>query len=125
MQSLDLEYHNTDVSASLYYGLVEAGSMITLVDEEDVQAAVLAPPPDTRAAIRGHFASRFAESVRSIGWNGIAFKHRGQDLLFDMNSLVEDNLHELNNDVRSTETLDAFVEVVHGKPLTSAELNTK
>src|SRR5262249_51612532 len=54
MHSLDLEYHNIDPQRSLYYGLVEAGRMLKLVDEGRIECACEVPPANTRAAARGH-----------------------------------------------------------------------
>ncbi|HEV2472747.1 MAG TPA: proteasome accessory factor PafA2 family protein, partial [Chthonomonadales bacterium] len=85
MQSLDLAYHNIDPALGLYYGLAQAGEMRTLVTDGRIEAAMSCPPADTRAFIRGLFVERFGSSIRSIGWNGIAFTHRGEDLVFDMN----------------------------------------
>src|SRR5690606_35183927 len=39
LQSLDLAYHNVDAEASLYYGLLEAGAMETLVSDAEIEAA--------------------------------------------------------------------------------------
>jgi proteasome accessory factor A len=112
MQSLDLEYHNIDPELGLYYGLEQAGQMRRLVTDSRIEAAASCPPEDTRAFIRGVFVERFGSAVRSIGWNGIAFQHNGQDLLFDMNSLVEENVSLLNQEVAAAATLEQFVEVI-------------
>lgn len=112
MQSLDLAYHDIDPEQGLYYGLEQAGEMRRLVTDGRIQAATSCPPADTRAFIRGLFVERFGGAVRSIGWNGIAFKHNGEDLLFDMNSLVEENVQILNEELASVETLDEFARVM-------------
>ena len=112
MQSLDLAYHDIDPDQGLYYGLVEAGQMRTLVSKARIDAATTCPPQDTRAYIRGLFVDRFASDIRSIGWNGVAFKHNGEDLLFDMNPLVESNVRLLNDEFAAVSTLDDVVSII-------------
>ena len=116
MQSLDLAYHDVDPEAGLYYGLVEAGEMRRLVTDARIDAAMSCAPGDTRAFIRGLFAERFGQSVRSIGWNGVAFKYQGEDMLFDMNPLVEANVQALNDAFANVQTLDEAVEVIRRNP---------
>jgi hypothetical protein len=116
VQSLDLAYHNVDPEHGLYYGLEQAGAMHRLVTDARTQAAISCPPGDTRAFIRGLFVERFGASVRSIGWNGIAFRHKGEDIVFDMNSLVEENVRVLNEELSSAETLDEFVAMIKKRP---------
>lgn len=112
LQSLDLAYHDVDPEQGLYNGLDQAGETRKLVTEGRIQAALSCPPADTRAFIRGLFVERFGPAVRSIGWNGILFQYQGEDFLFDMNSLVEDNLALLNDEFAAAETLDDFVAVI-------------
>jgi proteasome accessory factor A len=77
-QSLDLAYHNVDEEAGLYYGLVEAGAMETLVSEDEIEAARCNPPSGTRAALRGIIVQRFADKIKSIGWGGVLGEEDGQ-----------------------------------------------
>lgn len=116
MQSLDLAYHDVDPEAGLYYGLEQAGEMRRLVTDARIDAAMSCAPGDTRAFIRGLFAERFSQSVRSIGWNGVAFKYQGEDMLFDMNSLVEPNVQLLNDEFANVQTLDEAVAVIRRNP---------
>lgn len=110
IQSLDLAYHDVDTEQGLYYGLEQAGEMRRLVTNARIEAAMGCPPSDTRAFLRGLFVDRFGSSVRSIGWNGVAFRYQDEDMLFDMNPLVETNVAILNEEFGSVKTLD---EVVH------------
>ena len=119
MQSLDLAYHDVDPDASLYYGLEQAGEIRRLVTDARVEAAMTCPPGDTRAYIRGLFVSRFGPSIRSVGWNGVAFKHNGEDLLFDMNPLVEENVQVLNDEFANIQSLDEAVKVIQSRPKVS------
>ena len=90
--------------------------MRRLVTDARIDAAIVCPPSDTRAFLRGWFVERFPSAVRSIGWNGVIFSHNGEDYLFDMNPLVEPNLSELNNEFANAETLDDVVAVIERKP---------
>ncbi len=113
VQSLDLAYHNVDPEQGLYYGLDQAGAMRRLVTDGRTEAAVSCPPADTRAFIRGLFVERFGSSVRSIGWNGIAFRHNGEDIVFDMNTLVDEDVRVLNEELANAESLDDFVRLIN------------
>ncbi len=112
MQSLDLAYHNIDPEAGLYHALLQAGEMRTLVTEARVQSAITCPPADTRAFLRGLFVERFAASIRAIGWNGVLFRHNEEDLLFDMNPLVEDNVRLLNEEFQVARSLAQVVDLL-------------
>lgn len=84
MYSLDLEYHNINPDRGLYYGLVEAGQMKRILDDEQVDAARTTPPSDTRAAGRGKVirdlvAQRTGRYV--IDWDGV---HVERDRYLDL-----------------------------------------
>lgn len=123
MQSLDLAYHNVDPDEGLYYGLEQAGQMCTLVTETRIQAALSCPPQSTRAAIRGLFVQRFPHAVRSIGWNGVLFHHNGEEYLFDMNPLVEENVRFLNEELLQAQTLDEVVALLQASQNPEPESN--
>ncbi len=118
MQSLDLAYHDVDPEAGLYLGLEASGEMRRLVTDKRIEGAMSCPPEDTRAALRGLFVERFRGAVRSIGWNGVAFTHENEDLLFDMNPLVEPNVRILNEEVASASSLSDIVAAIR-RPTTS------
>ncbi len=114
LQSLDLAYHDVDPEAGLYYGLEQSGEMRRLVTEARVEAAVECAP-DTRAFLRGLFVQRFGSAVRSIGWNGVAFQHKDEDYLFDMNPLVEENVSALNEEFAGANRLEDVVAILQGR----------
>lgn len=78
LQSIDLAYHNVDPAEGLYYGLVEGGAMLTLVGEEEIEAARCAPPADTRAALRGLLVGRYAPAIKAISWGGLVVEADGE-----------------------------------------------
>ena len=81
MQSLDLEYHNINPNAGLFYGLEEAGAIRRLVKEEEVQAAITCPPQNTRALGRGQIVSQLIAKPGSryvIDWDAIYIERNRQ-----------------------------------------------
>jgi proteasome accessory factor A len=73
LQSIDLEYHNINPDAGLYYELLRQGAMRRFVSEEEIKQAVFAPPSDTRAYFRGRAVARFNSQIKSIQWDEIVF----------------------------------------------------
>jgi proteasome accessory factor A len=52
IQSLDLEYHNLNPARGLYHDLRQRGLLRTVVDDDQVNQAIVKPPGDTRALAR-------------------------------------------------------------------------
>ena len=52
IQSLDLEYHNLNPARGLYHDLRQRGLLLAVVDDEQVNRAIVKPPADTRARAR-------------------------------------------------------------------------
>ena len=52
IQSLDLEYHNLNPARGLYHDLRQRGLLLAVVDDEQVNQAIVKPPADTRARAR-------------------------------------------------------------------------
>jgi proteasome accessory factor A len=90
LQSLDLAYHNVDPEAGLYYGLVDAGAMTTLVTDEEIEAARCEPPLSTRAALRGAIVRRFAPQIKAASWGGFAWEGNGQRGVIALPEAAED-----------------------------------
>ncbi len=90
LQSLDLAYHNVDPEAGLYYGLVEAGAMTTLVDETEIEAALCDPPAQTRAALRGLLVRRYADKIKSVSWGGLAVEEHGERIVLPLPEAAAD-----------------------------------
>jgi proteasome accessory factor A len=84
LQSLDLEYHNANPETGLYYGLVQAGQMQRVTTDAAIEAAVTAPPPDTRALGRSRVIQGLLESKNKryvIDWDSIYVdRERSMDL---------------------------------------------
>ncbi len=79
LQALDLEYHNVDSENGLYYGLVQNGSMQTLVSNNEIEAA-RCEAPNTRACLRGLLVEKFAPQIKAISWGVVLLEDKGEQL---------------------------------------------
>jgi proteasome accessory factor A len=114
LQSIDLEYHNVDPDAGLYYELVRQGSMRRVVTEDEIRLAIFSPPETTRAFFRGRSVARFNEQIQSIQWDEIVFalgtgKRR---VSLPEASIGDERLRGLNEAARSERTFDDFLQAV-------------
>lgn len=84
MHSLDLEYHNIDPESGLYHGLLEAGRMLRVLTDRQIDEARCRPPQDTRAAARGRVISELIDAGARkyvIDWDSVYLdKERYLDL---------------------------------------------
>jgi proteasome accessory factor A len=70
---VDLQYSDVRLDKGLYNRLVARGSMKRLVTEEEVRAAMTAPPVDTRAYFRGRCLERYPAEVAAASWDSVIF----------------------------------------------------
>jgi proteasome accessory factor A len=89
--SLDLEYHNVDPEAGLYYGLEQEGRVRRFVTDEEIAAAVTSPPAGSpRAQVRGLAVSKFAEAVKSVTWSRLTLDDgAGQTAVIKMSEVQD------------------------------------
>jgi proteasome accessory factor PafA2 len=73
-RELDIKYHQLDHGAGFYYLLLDAGLVETLLSEEEISRAMLAPPDSTRAYLRGRCAQDYADQVLSANWDVISLR---------------------------------------------------
>jgi proteasome accessory factor PafA2 len=78
LQSIDLEYHNVDLEAGLYYELVRQNAARRVVSEHDIKDSIFNPPETTRAFFRGRSVARFNDEIASIQWDEIVFANKTQ-----------------------------------------------
>ena len=71
LRAIDLQYHDVRREKGLYYRLESAGKVERLVDEADVQRAVLDPPEDTRAYFRGRCIAKFPDAIAAASWDSL------------------------------------------------------
>jgi len=101
LQSIDLEYHNLDLEAGLYYELVRQGAMRRVVSEDDIRNAIFSPPETTRAFFRGRSVARFNDQIESIQWDEVVFANSSQSERVALpEPVVDDRLEQLNAAVR-------------------------
>ncbi len=73
LRLLDLQYHDVDPLRSLYQRLVDRGAMQRLFNDDQVKAAVVDPPADTRAFFRGSCVRRYPEGLVAANWDSLVF----------------------------------------------------
>ena len=76
LRAMDLQYHDLRPEKSL----ARRVGLETLVDPDDVAAAVSSPPPDTRAWFRGTCLQRFADEIVAANWDSLVFDTGGSSL---------------------------------------------
>lgn len=74
---MDIQWADLDKQKGLYYRLAARGAMETLFDEAQINEAVLAPPTDTRAYLRGMALQRYADHVVAANWDALSFSVPG------------------------------------------------
>ncbi|MGH3450720.1 MAG: proteasome accessory factor PafA2 family protein, partial [Haloechinothrix sp.] len=70
---IDLQYSDVRLDRGLYNRLVTRGSMKRLVNEDEVHAAIMTPPQDTRAYFRGRALEKYATSIAAASWDSVIF----------------------------------------------------
>jgi proteasome accessory factor PafA2 len=69
LKAIDLQYHDLRPAK----GLASRAGLETIVDHDDVMAAITAPPTTTRAYFRGRCLSKYADSVVAANWDSMVF----------------------------------------------------
>jgi proteasome accessory factor PafA2 len=80
LRLIDLQYHDVRRDKGLYYRLAGSGKIERLVDETDIERAVLEPPEDTRAYFRGRCIDRYQGAIVAASWDSVIFD-TGRDVL--------------------------------------------
>ncbi len=73
VQMLDLQYHDLRPDKGLYFLLERQGRAERIVSDEEILAAVVEPPADTRAYFRGECLRRYGSAVFGVNWDSISF----------------------------------------------------
>lgn len=81
LQLIDLQYADIRPHKGLALLLEARGSLERLWTDDDVQAAMDEPPPDTRAYFRGTALSRYPDAVAAASWDSVVFDVPGQSAL--------------------------------------------
>jgi proteasome accessory factor PafA2 len=80
LRLIDLQYHDVRRDKGLYYKLIGSGKMERLVDDDEIDRAILEPPEDTRAFFRGRCIDRFRGAIVAASWDSMIFD-TGRDIL--------------------------------------------
>jgi proteasome accessory factor A len=73
VEMMDLQYHDLRPTKGLYYILERQGRAERIVTEQEISAAILEPPNDTRAYFRGECLKRYGAAVFGVNWDSISF----------------------------------------------------
>ena len=73
LQLVDLQYSDVRPERGLAARLEARGSLLRLTTEDEVRAAVAAPPEDTRAYFRGECLRRYGDAVAAASWDSVIF----------------------------------------------------
>lgn len=106
LQSIDLEYHNINPEAGLYFDLVRNGAMRRYVKDEAIKQAVFDPPTTTRAFFRGRSVAKFSDAVCSIQWDEVVFRTpNGPRAVPLIEAFCDQSLRELNARLERAKTV--------------------
>src|SRR5918999_1956941 len=71
LHAIDLQYHDVRRERGLYYRLERSDKVDRLVDEADVERAVMEPPEDTRAYFRGRCIGKYPDAIAAASWDSL------------------------------------------------------
>ena len=71
---IDLQYTDIDPAKSLYHALIRKGQMRRLVSQEEIDAAAITPPADSRAYFRGRVTEKFGQDVIATNWQMVSLR---------------------------------------------------
>jgi proteasome accessory factor PafA2 len=81
LQLVDLQYSDVRAERGLYNRLVARGRVARLLDEPEIERAMLEPPEDTRAYFRGRCLQQYPEAVAAASWDSVIFDIPGRESL--------------------------------------------
>ncbi|MPZ61818.1 MAG: proteasome accessory factor PafA2 [Propionibacteriales bacterium] len=113
---IDLQYADVRPEKGLYHRLQRLGEIETLLDRDEVAAAVTHPPTDTRAYFRGRCLEKYADQIAAASWDSVIFDLPGRDSLQRVPTMeplrgTESHVREL---LDSCDTADALVRAITG-----------
>ena len=109
LKSFDLEYSNIDREESLYWALVESGSIDAPFSDEDVLGRLERVFEPTRALARGLAVSKFSDRLLGISWASLTFRG-GTDPLEVY--LPPDRSYP--RELEAADNVESFIELIRG-----------
>ena len=80
LRAFDLEYHNIDPEESLFSALQDMGAVEMMPPQERLNACLKGNLEGNRARVRSIAVSKFKESIASVCWRSIVFRHDSQNV---------------------------------------------
>jgi len=115
LQAIDLEYHNINPDEGLFFELLRQGTMRRVVSEEEVKAAIFAPPETTRAYFRGRSVAKFNAAITSIQWDEIVFGNGREAKRVQLPEAANDGrLERLSQAARQHSGISEFLRAIAG-----------
>lgn len=74
LRALDIQWSDVRADKGLFHTFERAGRFTRVVSDEDVARAVVEPPRDTRAWLRGKSIEAFGSDVASASWDGMVYR---------------------------------------------------
>jgi proteasome accessory factor PafA2 len=71
LRMIDLQYHDVRRDKGLYFKLLANGKMERLVSDDEVEAAIMNPPQETRAFFRGRCIDKFRDAIVAASWDSM------------------------------------------------------
>lgn len=71
LRAIDLQYHDVRRERGLYHRLAASGKVERLTTDEEIEAAVMEPPEDTRAYFRGRCISKYPDAIAAASWDSL------------------------------------------------------
>ncbi|QTE31400.1 proteasome accessory factor PafA2 [Pengzhenrongella sicca] len=81
LAAVDLQWSDLRPERGLYFRLLEAGAIESLIDDDSAERAAVHPPADTRAYFRGEALARYASHISAASWDSIVFDVPGAPTL--------------------------------------------
>jgi proteasome accessory factor A len=78
---IDLQYSDIRPDRGLYHRLVRLGRIDRLLTDEEVAAAMIRPPEDTRAYFRGRCLEKYSDQIAAASWDSVIFDLPGRESL--------------------------------------------
>ena len=71
LHAIDLQYHDVRRDKGLYYRLEASDKVERLTTDDEVEAAVMEPPIDTRAYFRGRCIDKYPDAIAAASWDSL------------------------------------------------------